>query len=212
LFPRLFMHWYGSGPGCGPDNAELVNPTCVGDTKPEIHGEVMSVTTSIKKATRKIEGALTGEEPQVDLLDTLKEEHELVQDMLKRLVESEKASERKSLLKQIKANLVPHVRAEEKVLYDAVLALRDKSAQQDGEEGYIEHSLADKTLARLEKIDNAMSPEFGAAAKVLKELVEHHVREEESNVWSDARENISADQRKLMNQRYLAEKKKVRVN
>jgi len=104
------------------------------------------------------------------------------------------------------------VRAEEKVLYDAVLALKDKAAKQDGEEGYIEHSLADKTLAKLEKIGNALSPEFGAAAKVLKELVEHHIREEESSVWSDARENFSADQRKLMNQRYLAEKKKVRVN
>jgi iron-sulfur cluster repair protein YtfE (RIC family) len=172
----------------------------------------MSVTTSVKKASRKIEHALTGTEPQVDLLDTLKEEHEMVQDMLKRLVDSEKAAERKSLLKQIKANLVPHVRAEEKVLYDAVLALKDKAAKQDGEEGYIEHSLADKTLAKLEKITNAMSPEFGAAAKVLKELVEHHVREEESNVWSDAKENFSSDERKLMNQRYLAEKKKVRVN
>jgi len=172
----------------------------------------MSVSTSVKKAARKIEQALTGEEPQADLLDTLKEEHELVQDMLKRLVDSEKAADRKSLLKQIKANLVPHVRAEEKVLYDAVLALKDKAAKQDGEEGYIEHSLADKTLAKLEKIGNALSPEFGAAAKVLKELVEHHIREEESSVWSDARENFSADQRKLMNQRYLAEKKKVRVN
>ena len=172
----------------------------------------MSVSTSVKKAARKIEQALTGEEPQADLLDTLKEEHELVQDMLKRLVDSDKAAERKSLLKQIKANLVPHVRAEEKVLYDAVLALKDKAAKQDGEEGYIEHSLADKTLAKLEKIGNALSPEFGAAAKVLKELVEHHIREEESSVWSDARENFSADQRKLMNQRYLAEKKKVRVN
>ena len=172
----------------------------------------MSIATSVKRATRKIEHALTGEEPQPDLLDTLKEEHELVQDMLKRLVDSEKAAERKSLLKQIKAHLVPHVRAEEKVLYDAVLALKDKGARQDGEEGYIEHSLADKTLARLEKIANALSPEFGAAAKVLKELVEHHVREEESNVWSDARKNFSSDQRKLMNQRYLAEKRKVRVN
>lgn len=172
----------------------------------------MSVATSIKKASRKIEHALTGEEPQVDLLDTLKEEHELVQDLLKRLVDSEKAAERKSLLKQIKANLVPHARAEEKVLYDALLGLKDKAARQDGEEGYIEHSLADKTLARLEKITNAMSPEFGAAAKVLKELIAHHVREEESSLWSDARENFSSDERKLMNQRFLSEKRKVRVN
>ena len=172
----------------------------------------MSVSTSIKKATRKIEHALTGDEPQIDLLDTLKEEHEMVQDLLEKLVRSDRAAERKALLKQIKANLVPHVRAEEKVLYDAILALKNKDAQQNGEEGYIEHSLADKTLARLEKIENALSAEFGAAAKVLKELISHHIREEESNVWSDARENFSSDQRKVMNRRYLAEKKKVRTH
>jgi iron-sulfur cluster repair protein YtfE (RIC family) len=172
----------------------------------------MRALTSIKKAARKAEQAMTGEEPQIDLLDTLKEEHEQVKELLEKLVDSERAAERKSLLKQIKANLVPHVRAEEKVLYDAIIALKDKEPQQDGEEGYIEHSLADKTLARLEKITNAMSPEFGAAAKVLKELVEHHVREEESNVWSDARKNFSADERKMMNTRYLAAKKKISVH
>jgi len=172
----------------------------------------MSITTSIKKATRKVEKAVTGEEPQIDLLDTLKEEHEEVSALLKKLVDSESASERKSLLKQVKGALVPHVRAEEKVLYDAIIAVKDKNAQQDGEEGYIEHSLADKTLKDLEKIGNALSAEFGAAAKVLKELVEHHVKEEESNVWSDARKHFSADERKLMNQKYLAEKKKVRLN
>jgi len=47
---------------------------------------------------------------------------------------------------------------------------------------------------------------------VLKELISHHIREEESNVWSDARENFSSDQRKVMNRRYLAEKKKVRTH
>ena len=171
----------------------------------------MSITTSIKKVTRKVEKTVTGEGPQVDLLDTLKEEHEEVSALLKKLVNSDRGSERKSLLKQIKGALVPHVRAEEKILYDAIIAVKDKSAQQDGEEGYIEHSLADKTIKDLAKISNATSPEFGAAAKVLKELVEHHVKEEESNVWSDARQHFSADERKRMNQEYLREKKKVRV-
>jgi len=172
----------------------------------------MSVTTSIKKTAQNVEKVLTGEKPQVDLLDTLKEEHELVSALLNKLVDSDSASERKSLLKQIKAALVPHVRAEESVLYDAIIAVKDKGTQQDGEEGYIEHSLADRTLKNLEKIKSATSPEFSAAAKVLKELVEHHVKEEESNVWSDAREHFSSDERKLMNQKYLVEKKKVRVS
>lgn len=172
----------------------------------------MSVGTSVKKAGRKIQEAITGEEPRADLLDTLKEEHELVSGLLKQLVESDRTAERKSLVRQIKENLVPHLRAEQKVLYDALIALSDKSANQDGEEGYIEHALADKTLGKLERIENAASAEFAAMAKVLKELVEHHVKEEESNVWSDARNHFPADQRKAMNKAYLVAKKKVSVN
>ncbi len=171
----------------------------------------MSISTSVKKATRKVTEAITGEEPQIDLLDTLKEEHEEVSTLLKQMVESKSGAERKSLLKKIKANLVPHVRAEEKILYDAILKVKDKQANQDGEEGYLEHGLADKMLATLGKITNAMSPEFGAAAKVLKELVEHHVKEEESAVWSDAKEHFSSDERKLMNQKYLRLKPTIKI-
>src|ERR1700742_2292041 len=101
----------------------------------------MSITTN---AARKVEKAMTGNEPEADLLDTLKEEHELVSELLKKLVDSDDAQERRSLVAQIKANLVPHVKAEQKVLYDAIIALKDKDAQQDGEEGYIEHALASK--------------------------------------------------------------------
>ena len=139
----------------------------------------MSLTTNVKKAARKIEKAVTGAEPEADLLDTLKEEHEAVSELLKKLVESDNAPERRSLVAQIKANLVPHVKAEQKVLYDAIIALKDMDSKQDGEEGYIEHALASKTLGDLEKISDARSPEHRATAKVLRELVEHHVKEEE---------------------------------
>jgi len=172
----------------------------------------MSIKTAVKKAARKVAGAVTGDEPQADLLDTLTEEHEMVAALLAELVESERGPQRKSLLKKIKAALVPHARAEEKILYDAILKVRDKRANQDGEEGYLEHGLVDRMLATLSKTGNAMSPEFGAGAKVLKELVAHHVREEENSFWADARKHFSSDERKLMNQKYLRLKSTIKVS
>ena len=50
-----------------------------------------------------------------------------------------------------------------------------------------------------------------ASAKVLKELVEHHVKEEERNIWPLVRENFSFEQREQMNRDFLAAKKKVKV-
>jgi hemerythrin-like domain-containing protein len=173
----------------------------------------MSLLTSIKTTGRKMGDALSGTERaegDMDILDKLKQEHEEVAGLLKKLVDSGKATERKSLLKKIKTALVPHLRAEESVVYDAVLALKDKDAKIDGEEGYVEHNLGDKLLASLSKITNAMSPEFSATSKVLKELVEHHVEEEERNIWSDVKKNFSSDDRIEMNRKFEAAKRKVK--
>lgn len=151
------------------------------------------------------------EDDDADILDTLKKEHDEVAEMLSQLVKSDRGAERKAILKQIKSALVPHLRAEEKTVYNAIYAVKDKEVKQDSSEGYMEHQLGDVMLATLEKIDDATSPEFSAGAKVLKELVEHHVEEEESNVWSDVKKHFSADDRVAMNRKFLALKKDVRV-
>jgi hypothetical protein len=153
-----------------------------------------------------------GEEGDADILATLKNDHDEVAAMLSHLVESENRAERKSLLKRIKAALVPHLRAEEKIVYNAIYALKDKGAKVDSSEGYMEHQLGGKMLATLEKIGNPMSPEFSAGAKVLKELVEHHVEEEERNIWKDLREHFSSDDRIEMSRKFEAAKKRIRVS
>ena len=173
----------------------------------------MSLTGAIRTTSRKVGNALTPAtyaEGDMDILTKLKKEHREVQLLLDQLVGSESAAERKSLLKKIKTALVPHSRAEEKVVYNAILALKDKDAQQDGEEGYLEHSLADRMLATLGKA-TASSIEFAAAAKVLRELLNHHIREEESNIWSDVKDNFSEEERYAMNRKFEAAKKKVNI-
>jgi hypothetical protein len=174
----------------------------------------MGVKSAVRNATKSVMKSLSPEPESTadtDLLDTLKKEHDEVKSLLSDLQDAETPAQRRSLVQKIKAALVPHTKAEEKVLYDAVIAVRDKEVQIDGHEGYIEHELASKTLQKLAAIANATSPEHKAAAKVLKELVEHHIRQEESNVWDDAKDNFSEDKRKQMNVAYLAAKARVKV-
>jgi hemerythrin-like domain-containing protein len=116
------------------------------------------------------------------------------------------------MVQKIKQALVPHTKAEEKVLYAAIIALKDKDAQIDGHEGRLEHDLAARTLQKLAAIPNGKSAEHKAAAKVLKELIEHHIQEEERNVWGDARKHFSDQDRIAMNRRYLLAKAQVRVS
>jgi hypothetical protein len=174
----------------------------------------MTLMNSIRKTGRAVGNAVTGNRPgpgETDILDTLKKEHEEASELLAKLVDSEKAAERRSILKKLKGALAPHLVAEDKIVYRAVLTLREKDAKIDGREGQLEHAIALQTLKKLSRMTNAASPEFSAAAKVLKELVEHHVREEERNIWSDVRENFSEEDRMAMNAAFEAAKKKVRV-
>ena len=150
-----------------------------------------------------------GARPDAALLATLTPEHDEVAELLKQLVASDRAAERKAILQQIRSALVPHLRAEEKVVYNGIYAVKDKDAKRDSAEGYMEHQLAEKMLVTLEHIDNAMSPEFAAGSKVLKEIITHHVEEEESNVWKDVKQHFSSEQRVDMNKRFLARKKQV---
>jgi hemerythrin superfamily protein len=173
----------------------------------------MSLKSNIRKATNAVAKALTpdNETDSTDILDTLKHEHDEVKSLLSDLQNAQSAVERKSLVKRIKSALLPHTKAEEKVVYNAVIALKDKAAQLDGHEGYIEHELAAKTLQRLEAITNATSPEHKASGKVLKELVEHHIEEEETNVWKDVKRNFSDDERATMNTAFIAAKRRVKI-
>jgi len=158
--------------------------------------------------------ALSGDDADredADILATLKQDHEDVAEMLEKLVESTTAAQRKSLLTSIKTALVPHLRAEEKVVYDAVGQLLGKEQKVHSEEGYLEHALSDKMLRQLGKMKDMAAPEFTAGAKVLKELIEHHVEEEEKNIWSDVEEHFSDEDRAAMNRKFLAAKKRVKA-
>jgi hemerythrin superfamily protein len=173
----------------------------------------MTVREVMKQAARAIGNTFSSSDADVestDIHDTLKKEHDEVKDLLENLADAETPAQRRTLVQKIKAALVPHTKAEEKVVYDAVIALRDKDAQMDGYEGYLEHQWAGKTLQRLEAIANAASPEHKAAGKVLKELVEHHIDEEERNVWKDVKDHFSDEDRKKMNVTFLAAKRRVK--
>ena len=172
----------------------------------------MTARSSVQKAADTVLNALSlqGASPP-DILSTLETEHDEVQDLLAKLVQSENSREQKALVGKIKVALVPHTKAEEKVVYDAVLALKGVPAKVDGNEGYIEHGLASQTLLKLSAL-TANTPEFKATAKVLKEVVDHHIQEEESNIWPRVKENFSDEQRIRMNREFLAAKKRVKAS
>jgi hemerythrin-like domain-containing protein len=174
----------------------------------------MSATSLVQNATNAVMKVLAPQPVNAvgaDLLDTLGMEHDEVKSMLSTLSSATSAAQRRSLVEKIAKALVPHSVAEGKVLYSALANVRDADAKVDAQEGFVEHDLVARTLAKLRGIRNATSPEHKATAKVLRELLEHHIREEETNVWRDARKHFSDEQRQKLNTSYLAAKKRIKA-
>ena len=174
----------------------------------------MSVASKVKKATEAVTNIFTPEEFEtkaVDILDTLEREHDEMRSLLSDLQDADGAPARVALVQRIRQALVPHMKAEEKIVYDAVKVVDDAHAQTDAHEGHLEHEWTLRTLERLDALADATSPEHRATAKVLQDLVEHHIQEEESNIWSDVATHFSEDERARMNIEYRAAKKAVRI-
>lgn len=119
----------------------------------------------------------------------LKADHVTIKRLLRQLAETtERAGKtRESLVRQIEETLKIHAQVEEEVFYPAFLARTKGSEEQDMfYEAAEEHHVADMVLPSL-KTANPKSPEFTAKASVLKELIEHHIKEEESEMFAHTR-------------------------
>jgi hemerythrin-like domain-containing protein len=128
----------------------------------------------------------------VSAIQLLKTDHTGVRKLLKELEDTtERASKtRAQLLTKIAQELRAHGTIEEEIFYPA---LRGAAQQEDDTEvltmvaeAYEEHRAAVQlVLVDLERTDPG-SIQFSGRAKVLKELIEHHAREEEKEMFKEA--------------------------
>jgi hypothetical protein len=107
-------------------------------------------------------------------------QHREVEGFFKQIEKTEDSDERKKLMAEIKHALELHTRLEEEIFYPAVRGLETKKAEDMVLEAYEEHHVVKLVLAELPQLDPD-DEHFEAKMTVLKELVEHHVEEEEQD-------------------------------
>ncbi len=119
-----------------------------------------------------------------NILDLIKEDHDEASKMIKRLEKMvEKPSKATwSLTKELVEEVLLHAKTEEKVLYNTMKE-KNESFRDLTLEGVIEHKLLESTLMRLLKVRPGTDGNYKAALSVVKELLEHHGKEEEEKEW-----------------------------
>lgn len=141
------------------------------------------------------------------LFQTLKKDHQEVKSLFKKLTEAKQADQRTQLLEQLDLEITPHMRAEERTLYTALQ--KSKDAKEDALEAFEEHHAARLIMHELQDL-SADDDRFLAKSMVLKEMVEHHLKEEEKDIFKDMREAFSADEAGKLLERFNQEKERMK--
>lgn len=144
-----------------------------------------------RRATASRTGKAT---PAPDALTLLKKDHAFVKKLLGKLDAAQRPHVRQDLVKQVAFELLVHSQLEEEIFYPAF----KQSCEEDEDlklyfEAKEEHAVADAVLAEVQKGDPS-TQRYAAKCKVLKDLVEHHIEEEERDMFPKARRLIGKSQ------------------
>jgi hemerythrin superfamily protein len=133
--------------------------------------------------------------------DLLKKQHREVKGLFKKVDKTEDADQRRQIMEQIGAALKLHTRIEEEIFYPAIREV-GKKAEEMIDEALEEHHVVELVLAELPQVDPE-DERFQAKMTVLSELVEHHVEEEEKEMFKLA-QKLGSDELKDLGARMEA--------
>ena len=144
----------------------------------------------------------------MDALKLLKDDHKKVKGMLEKLDATTERAEktRTEMLQTLKQELTVHETIEEEILYPA---LKEFAKTKDiALEGYEEHHVVDGIMAELEAtpVDDET---WGAKLTVMKENLEHHIEEEETDMFPKARKVMDEAELDELGERMAARKEEL---
>jgi hemerythrin superfamily protein len=136
----------------------------------------------------------------MDAIALLKNQHRLVEKLFEQFEDTDDDNEKQALFEEIADNLAVHTAIEERIFYPAV---RARQTEEQLEEAYDEHLDAKKIL--IDAMNNPDAPGFDGKVAALKGAIEHHVEEEEGELFKEVRKLITADSLEALGQMMEAE-------
>lgn len=125
----------------------------------------------------------------MDALKLLKQQHDEARTMFKMVEKAESPAEKRRLMTELADALALHMAIEEQIFYPQTNAARTEDMLLEAVEEHLaaKRSLADILVARPE--DKA----FDAKVKVLREMIEHHMKEEEGDLFPAIKKQFDSE-------------------
>lgn len=124
----------------------------------------------------------------MDIYDYLKMDHEKVAHLFKLFEKSKILKRKQEIVSRITTELLVHAHAEQEILYKKLLQFHESA--EDVLHGEKEHKEIEE---QIKKINSAKGASWEKAVLKLKDLVEHHVKEEEHEMFKQAKKVLSKD-------------------
>jgi hypothetical protein len=146
----------------------------------------MATKKSAKKSTqRNSSGERASSGAETNAIEMLRADHEKVQEMFTEFEDLDDAQEKGELVERACRELTIHAQLEEEIFYPAV---RDALDEEDLiDEAEVEHDSAKALIAKLEEMEPD-DDKFDATFKVLGEYVDHHIDEEQDEMFPKVEE------------------------
>jgi hemerythrin-like domain-containing protein len=141
-----------------------------------------------------------------DIRAVLRRDHEELLELAEALCEGSGGENRKRRFAQFKELLGAHSRSEEIVVYRFLERVGDAEPKEFALEGTVEHGSVDSLVAKLSRMRDLDGDKALAHFKVIKEMLEHHIDEEHSEMFKQLGNHFSSEELAAMADRFEAAK------
>jgi hemerythrin-like domain-containing protein len=143
------------------------------------------------------------------ILNELHEDHEEVSGLIEQMIKTADNKARGTIFQEMMGKLLAHSHAEQSVLYKKMEKSDDEKSRGFAFEGENEHQIVEQQLQQMARARNKASEQWTAQATVLKELVRHHIEEEERTGFSCARSEFDNEALEKMGDQFRKQKEKL---
>ena len=144
----------------------------------------------------------------MDAITLLKDDHDRMKKLLKELDSTTErgVKTRQELFARVKDELTKHESIEEEIFYPALK--EHPETKEITLEAYEEHHVVDTVMKEIEAVPFD-DEQWGAKFTVMKENVEHHIEEEEGEMFTQARQVFEKEELEALGERMAARKEQL---
>ena len=144
----------------------------------------------------------------MDAIQLLKDDHDMMKKMLTELDSTTErgTKTREALFAKVREELTVHEAIEEEIFYPALK--EHPKAKELVLEAYEEHGVVDMIMAEIEGVPFD-DERWGAKFTVMKENIEHHIEEEEKEMFKQARDVFDRDELEALGERMMSRKRQL---